>query len=240
MQPSIVVLSGDCAGTVMVLPTNEFCIGRDEAVELTLPDPLVALRHCRIQKKADGFFLQECGKFESYRREWKIDQCRARAPARRPHSGWRYAPVNCAALTEHLLESELFGYEKGAFTGAVARKKGLIEAAAGGTLFLDEIGEMGLATQAKFLRVLETREVTLVGGTQSIPVDFRLLAATNRDLKEESANNRFRLDLFYRLNVVSVKTPALSDHPQGHSSFSAILHAEIQQRKRSRGEPHHA
>src|SRR5262249_42252884 len=120
-----------------------------------------------------------------------------------------FVAINCAALPEHLLESELFGYEKGAFTGAVAQRKGEIEAAAGGTLFLDEIGEVPLSIQAKLLRAIEAKEIKRIGGTRPIPVDFRLVTATNRDLKQEVAKNTFREDLFYRLNVLSVITPAL-------------------------------
>jgi two-component system, NtrC family, response regulator HydG len=134
--------------------------------------------------------------------------------------------INCAAVPENLIESELFGYEKGAFTGAVTRQEGLIVAAAGGTLFLDEIGEMPLTTQAKLLRVLEAREVKPIGATKPIPVDFRLIAATNRDLKEEAEKNLFRLDLFYRLNVVSVKTPPLREHPEDIAALTRYFMAQ--------------
>ncbi len=122
-----------------------------------------------------------------------------------------FVAINCAALTESLLESELFGHEKGAFTGAVAQKKGKIELAAGGTLFLDEIGEMNILLQAKLLRVLQEREFERVGGTRPIRADIRLVAATNRDLQAEVAGGRFRQDLFYRLNVVRLTMPALRD-----------------------------
>ncbi|MBK8147031.1 MAG: sigma 54-interacting transcriptional regulator [Acidobacteria bacterium] len=124
-----------------------------------------------------------------------------------------FVAINCAALTETLLESELFGHEKGAFTGAVAQKRGKIEMAAGGTLFLDEIGEMNIVLQAKLLRVLQEREFERVGGTRPIRADIRLIAATNRDLNVEVANGRFRQDLFYRLNVVRFTMPALRDRP---------------------------
>ena len=122
-----------------------------------------------------------------------------------------FVAVNCAAVAPELLESELFGYEKGAFTGASATKAGLIEEANGGTFFLDEIGEMPLAIQAKMLRVLQEREVQRLGGSHPRPVDFRLVAATNRDLSKEVEEGRFREDLFYRLNVFPLRTPPLRD-----------------------------
>ena len=122
--------------------------------------------------------------------------------------------VNCAALAENLLESELFGHERGAFTGAVARKKGRFELADGGTIFLDEIGELSPTLQVKLLRVLQEKTIERVGGTVSIPVDIRVIAATNRSLKAETAAGRFREDLFYRLNVVKIQLPLLKDRPE--------------------------
>ncbi|HQU81537.1 MAG TPA: sigma 54-interacting transcriptional regulator [Pyrinomonadaceae bacterium] len=122
-----------------------------------------------------------------------------------------FIAINCAALTETLLESELFGHEKGAFTGAVQQKKGKIEMANGGTLFLDEIGEMALNLQAKILRVLQEREFERVGGTRPLKADIRLIAATNRELQAEVKAGNFRQDLFYRLNVVQFKMPALRE-----------------------------
>ncbi len=119
--------------------------------------------------------------------------------------------VNCAAIPETLIESELFGHEKGAFTGAVANRTGLIEAANGGTLFLDEIGELPLEAQARLLRVLQEGEIRKVGSVASQKVDVRLIAATHRDLKFLAANGEFRSDLFYRLNVISLQLPALRD-----------------------------
>jgi Nif-specific regulatory protein len=120
-----------------------------------------------------------------------------------------FITVNCAALPETLVESELFGYERGAFTGAQHRKKGRFELAHGGTLFLDEIGELSPATQVKLLRVLQEREFERVGGTESVPVDVRVIAATNRDLEQALTNSGFREDLYYRLNVFPIFIPPL-------------------------------
>jgi two-component system NtrC family response regulator/two-component system response regulator HydG len=120
-----------------------------------------------------------------------------------------FVKVSCAALSETLLESELFGHERGAFTGAVGRKEGRFELADGGTLFLDEIGEITPSTQVKLLRALQTREFERVGGTQTVKVDVRLVAATNRDLAAEVKAGKFREDLYYRLNVVAVTLPPL-------------------------------
>jgi transcriptional regulator with GAF, ATPase, and Fis domain len=122
-----------------------------------------------------------------------------------------FVAVNCAALTETLLESELFGHEKGAFTGAIGLKKGKLEVADGGTLFLDEVGEMATLLQTKLLRVLQEREFERVGGTRTIKVDIRLIAATNRDLEEAIKQGIFRQDLYYRLNVVSIRMPPLRE-----------------------------
>ncbi len=122
-----------------------------------------------------------------------------------------FVAVNCAALPRDLIESELFGNEKGAYTGAFARRIGRVEQAAGGTLFLDEIGEIDLAVQAKLLRVLQEKEVERLGGRDRIQVDFRLVAATNRDLVKDVTAGRFREDLFYRLNVVPIQLPPLRE-----------------------------
>jgi transcriptional regulator with PAS, ATPase and Fis domain len=122
-----------------------------------------------------------------------------------------FVEINCAALPEHLIESELFGYEKGAFTHAVASKPGLLEEAQGGSIFLDEIGEMPLIMQAKLLSVLETKTFRRLGSNKPVEVDIRIIAATNRDLKNEVDEKRFREDLFYRLNVVSLTMPPLRE-----------------------------
>jgi len=123
-----------------------------------------------------------------------------------------FVAVNCAALPETLIESELFGHERGAFTGAAQQKKGRFEQADGGTLFLDEIGDMGAVTQAKVLRAIENRTIERLGGTQTISVDVRLISATHRDLPAEIRAGRFREDLFYRLRVVSIDLPPLRSH----------------------------
>ncbi len=128
-----------------------------------------------------------------------------------PRKDRPFISVNCAALTETLLESELFGHEKGAFTGAVAMRKGRFELADGGTLFLDEVGEMSPSLQVKLLRVLQEMEFERVGGTRAIHVDVRILSASNRNLKEDVANNLFREDLFYRLNVINIEVPSLRE-----------------------------
>jgi len=128
-----------------------------------------------------------------------------------PRSGSGFIPLNCAAIPDNLLESELFGHEKGAFTGAMQARQGKFELARGGTIFLDEIGEMPLALQAKLLRVLQERVFERVGGNREIRADVRVIAATNRNLKEEVAARRFREDLYYRLNVFPLELPPLRD-----------------------------
>ncbi len=125
-----------------------------------------------------------------------------------------FVPVHCAALPSNLLESELFGHEKGAFTGALERKKGRFEIADKGTLFLDEIGEIDMTTQIKLLRALETRSFELVGGTERIVSDARVLAATNKDLEKLVAEGKFREDLFYRLNVITIHVPPLRERKE--------------------------
>jgi DNA-binding NtrC family response regulator len=137
----------------------------------------------------------------------------AREIHRRSNRGSKpFVALNCAALPEHLIESELFGYEKGAFTGATSQKRGKFELAHGGTLFLDEVGDMSLATQARLLRVLETRRFERLGGTTPVEVDVRVLSATNKDLVAEITKQTFREDLYYRLRVVLLKCPPLREH----------------------------
>ncbi len=132
-----------------------------------------------------------------------------------------FRPINCAALPEHLLENELFGHETNAYTGAGKQKKGLFEVADGGTLFLDEISGMKPEMQAKLLRVIEERTVRRLGGTRDVPVDIRLLAATNRDLQEAMALGQFRQDLYYRLSVVRVHLPPLAERASDIPLFGA-------------------
>jgi two-component system response regulator HydG len=145
-----------------------------------------------------------------------------------------FQSINCGALPEGLLESELFGHVKGSFTGAVKDKDGLFTSAAGGTFFLDEIGETTPATQVKLLRVLQHREVIPVGATESIPIDTRILAATNRDLEEEIKRGTFRRDLFYRLNVIAMHLPPLRDRRE---DIPLLAESFLQRSGEQRGEP---
>jgi len=134
--------------------------------------------------------------------------------SRSPRAAKPFVAVNCAALPENLIESELFGYEKGAFTGAAQQRKGKFELASGGTIFLDEIGDMNPVTQAKVLRALENRTIERLGGSRGIEVDVRVISATHRNLPEEIAAGRFREDLYYRLRVVTLEIPALRTHKE--------------------------
>ena len=153
--------------------------------------------------------------------------------ARSPRAGKPFVAVNCAALPETLIESELFGYERGAFTGAAQQKRGKFELAHGGTLFLDEIGDMNPVTQAKVLRALESRTIERLGGSQSIPVDVRVISATHRDLPAEIRGGKFREDLFYRLRVVSIDLPALRTHKEDIAVLAdALLQAHAARLRR--------
>ena len=156
--------------------------------------------------------------------------------ARRIHLGGGrcagpFVTVNCAAIPSELIESELFGHEKGSFTGAVDQRIGHFEAADAGTLFLDEIGDMPLPAQAKVLRALETHEITRVGGSGAIPVDIRVIAATNADLAQAVEDKTFRLDLFYRLNVVPLRIPPLRERPEDVSGLAEHFLRLIAQRQ---------
>ena len=145
-----------------------------------------------------------------------------------------FVAINCAAIVDTLLESELFGHEKGAFTGAVAQKKGKLETAEGGTVFLDEVGELAAPLQAKLLRVLQEREFERVGGTRPIKLDIRLVTATNVDLNEASRNGKFRQDLYYRLNVVSIKIPPLRERAEDIPMLAAFFTARYSEKIKRR------
>jgi len=143
-----------------------------------------------------------------------------------------FVRVNCAALNENLLESELFGHEKGAFTGAIRQKKGRFELADGGTLFLDEVGDLSPAVQVKLLRVLQEKEFERVGGEETIKVDVRLIAATNRDLRKDMENGRFRDDLYYRLNVIPIQLPPLRQRKEDISILTEHFLKKLNSAKR--------
>jgi two-component system, NtrC family, nitrogen regulation response regulator NtrX len=140
-----------------------------------------------------------------------------------------FIEVNCAAIPSELIESELFGHEKGSFTSAIKQKLGKFEQAEGGTLFLDEIGDMGAAAQAKVLRALQENKITRVGGEKDISVNVRVVAATNKDLKKEIAENRFREDLYHRLSVILIKVPALNDRVDDIPALTEKFLADIAQ-----------
>ncbi|GAB1409395.1 sigma-54 dependent transcriptional regulator [Desulfovibrionales bacterium] len=156
-----------------------------------------------------------------------VHQCSRRAQA-------RFLAINCGAFNEELLESELFGHEQGAFSGATRQKKGLFEAAQGGTLFLDEVGEMSLVMQVKLLRVVQERIIRRVGGTTDIPVDVRLVAATNKDLRTEVDAGRFRQDLYFRLNVLVLHMPSLA---QRREDVPLLAHYFADKAARENGRP---
>lgn len=147
-----------------------------------------------------------------------------------PRAGKAFIAINCGALPEQLLESELFGHAKGAFTGAVSSREGLFQAAAGGTLFLDEIGDMPLSLQVKLLRVLQERKVRPLGSNRNLDIDVRIISATHRDLQKAMAKNEFREDLYYRLNVVNLKIPALNERAEDIPLLANHLLREAAQR----------
>jgi DNA-binding NtrC family response regulator len=147
--------------------------------------------------------------------------------ARSPRSEKPFVAVNCAALPENLIESELFGYERGAFTGAAQQRKGKFELASSGTLFLDEIGDMNPVTQAKVLRALESRKIERLGGSHSIDVDVRVISATHKNLAAEIAAGRFREDLYYRLRVVTLEIPPLRAHKEDLPLLAATFLAQL-------------
>jgi Nif-specific regulatory protein len=147
-----------------------------------------------------------------------------------PRKDQPFVALNCAALTETLLESELFGHEKGSFTSAICQKKGLLEVAEGGSVFLDEVGELSVTLQAKLLRVLQEREFVRVGGTRPIKLNARFLAATNKDLQKAVSEGGFRADLFHRLNVISFALPPLREHPQDIPSLAEYFAARYAKR----------
>ncbi len=149
-------------------------------------------------------------------------------------NGGRFVAINCAAIPETLLESELFGYEKGAFTGAAKQTLGKIEVASGGTLFLDEIGDMPLALQAKLLRFLQDRVIERIGGRQEIPVNVRVVCATNKDLQQLISEQKFREDLYFRISEVTIKVPPLRERPGGPA---VLAHAMLRKFNGAQGRP---
>ncbi len=149
-------------------------------------------------------------------------------------SNQTFLPINCAAIPDTLLESELFGHEKGAFTGAISRRIGKLEQCQGGTVFLDEIGDMSLPTQAKLLRILQERSFERLGGMETIKVDVRFIVATNKDLETAITNGQFREDLYYRLNVVSITVPPLRDRKQDIPELVSYFLKKFNQELRKR------
>ena len=142
-------------------------------------------------------------------------------------AGKRFLAINCGAFSEELLANELFGHEREAFTGAKSIKRGLLEAAQGGTIFLDEIGDMPLSMQVKLLRVLQERVMMRVGGVDEIPVDIRIVAATNKNLKQEIECGAFRQDFYYRLNVITLHVPRLADRKDDILLLSLSFSPEV-------------
>jgi two-component system response regulator AtoC len=196
-------------GTVLCAVTGELVDPTPAPVvgDIVVEDPAMIRLHALVDRVADGpinvLLLGETGVGKEVFAE--------RVHSRSPRRDKPFVKINCAALTDTLIESELFGYEKGAFSGAAAAKPGLLETAEGGTLFLDEVGELSPLLQAKLLRVLEDRQVRRVGGVRSHAVDVRIVAATNRDLEAEIAAGRYRSDLYFRLNGFAITIPPLRE-----------------------------
>ncbi len=193
-------------GSASRFPTDEYVLGTNATIR-------------RVARHAQRVSEVECtalvtGETGTGKEIWArlLHRCGPRAT--KP-----FVPVNCAALTATLAESQLFGHEKGAFTGAAGASLGVFRAANGGVVFLDEVGEMPMELQPKLLRVLQQREVTPVGSTTPIPIDVQVVAATNRDLEEEVAKGRFREDLLFRLNMVELEIPALRERPEDIPEF---------------------
>ncbi len=196
-------------GTVLCAVTGELVEPTSAPApgDIVVEDPAMLRLHALVDRVADGsinvLLLGETG----VGKEVFAERVHVRSPRRER----AFVKINCAALTDTLIEAELFGYEKGAFSGAAAAKPGLLEVAEGGTLFLDEVGELSTTLQAKLLRVLEDRQVRRVGGVRSRPVDVRIVAATNRDLEGEIAAGRYRADLYFRLNGFAITIPPLRE-----------------------------
>ncbi|MFO0625125.1 MAG: sigma 54-interacting transcriptional regulator [Polyangiales bacterium] len=196
-------------GAAVAAPPPRPVAPPDDAPRPLVRDPSMERLYELLARVADGalsvLLLGETGVGKEFAAEHvHRSSRRARGP---------FLRLNCAALADSLMESELFGHERGAFTGARETKKGLLESAAGGTVFLDEVGELPMSVQVKLLRVLEERKVTRVGGLQPLDLDVRVVAATNRDLDVEVASGRFRQDLFFRLNGVAIEIPPLRSRP---------------------------
>ncbi|HYN78392.1 MAG TPA: sigma-54 dependent transcriptional regulator [Lamprocystis sp. (in: g-proteobacteria)] len=155
--------------------------------------------------------------------------------AQGPRAEGDFVAVNCGAIPQELVESELFGHKKGSFTGAVADKEGLFQAAEGGTLFLDEVADLPLPAQVKLLRAIQEKRVRPVGAQQEVPVDARIISASHRDLNDEVGKGRFRQDLFYRINVIELRMPSLREHPQDIPLLAARIFERISARLVDRG-----
>ena len=223
-ESAVVMISGhgtiETAVKATKLGAYDF-IEKPLSLEKTLLAAVRALEHSRLERENRALRERLDRGQELVARAIHTRSARREGP---------FVEVNCAAIPEELIESELFGHERGAFTGAVARHRGKFETANGGTLFLDEIGDMSLKTQAKVLRALEEQAFERVGGKETIRVDVRVLAASNQDLQEQIAQGRFREDLFYRLNVIPIEVPPLrrrkEDLPILVEHFTSLFSAE--------------